>query len=125
MRYFLFTNPATRDVFDLLMYQHRKWVQRTLDTCESEAAQSPTRKGESSDLRRDDDERICERLAGKVEEFVDSLVYARFSGLDELEPLDGIVLEAFSQIDYAAIARAIYCGVEPGDPTASEIPPVR
>ena len=124
MKYFLFTNPATRDVFELLMFRHRDWVKRTLDMCQSEAAKSHTDKKADDDMLRDDGQRVSGRLAGKVEEFVDSLVYMRFSGLDELEPLDGIVLEAFSQIDYNAIARAIYYGVEPGDPTAPEIPPI-
>ncbi|MDX1947063.1 MAG: hypothetical protein SFU86_16810 [Pirellulaceae bacterium] len=125
MKYFLFTSPATRDVFELLMYRHREWVRRALEACRAEVAESQARQGDSVKPPVASDERVCRRLAEKVEEFVDSLVYTRFSGLDDLEPLDGIVLEAFSQIDYGVIARAIGWGVEPGDPTTDENPAAR
>src|SRR5687768_9305106 len=116
MQYFVFTNALAVEFFEYLMLGHRERVKAMMDLAQTGAADSMADTERNQPIYGSDD-RVIERLAEELEEFVVADCSAAVSShtrfwTDRLEDL-------IQDTDFHSIAAAIYYGVEVGsDPRA-------
>lgn len=110
MQYFIFTNPFDLRFFEYLISGHREMVKGMMDLAQTGAANSEV-EPEDIDAHCTSDERVIERLAESLEEFVVSDLHQAVSSQTRFWPdmLEAMIIET----DFRAIAAAVYYGVDP------------
>jgi hypothetical protein len=115
MKCFVFTDRSAAEYFEYLFTHHRDKVREMMLSAKGEAAESytPDDGDTGDDCLRDDDERVHERLAAKLEDFAKAESYDKHDVFEGNYFWGDMFSRVLEMIDYSSVALAFYEGVEP------------
>ena len=123
MRYFVFYDWHTAEIFEWLMLRYPERVKEWMQSAMGEAADAHVEHNDADDWR-DGDEMVFERLETKVREWVEQEA-CHYCEPDGPGIWNTMIWNAVQTLNLRDIAKAIYNGVEPNfDPHVREIPEV-